>query len=86
MRNLKEQYPKKLEQAIIAALALVLLLFLAYPSVKVKSYEGIKKQELIQVEIIPEIHQKKAVPPPKRPSVPLVSRNAPPGRKVGTDG
>jgi len=82
MQNLKEQYPKKLEQAIIAALALVLLLFLAYPSVKVESYEGIKKQELIQVEIIPETHQDKPIPPPKRPAVPIVSRDAPPGATI----
>ena len=61
-----------MEKAITAALALFLLLFLAYPSVKVKSYEGIKKQELIQVEDIPETHQKKVIqPPPERPSIPV---------------
>jgi len=78
MQNLKEQYPKKLEQAIIAALALVLLLFLAYPSVKVESYETLKKQELTQVEIIPEIQQKRVVSPTVRPAVPVESEDAPP--------
>jgi len=73
--NLKAQYPKAREKAITAALALFLLLFLAYPSIRVKPYERIKKQEIIQVEDVPETRQERVAPPPPRPSIPVESES-----------
>ena len=73
--NLKAQYPKVKEKAITAALALFLLLFLAYPSIRVKPYERIKKQEIIQVEDVPETRQERVAPPPPRPSIPVESES-----------
>ena len=69
--NLRAQYPGAMEKATTAALALFLLLLLAYPSVKIKPYERIKKQEIIQVEDVPETRQEKVAPPPARPSIPV---------------
>jgi protein TonB len=71
--SLRDQYPRAVEKAVTAALALFLLLFLAYPSMRVIPYRKAKAQEFFQVEDIPETRQreKKLGPPPKRPSVPV---------------
>lgn len=73
--NLRAQYSRAMEKSVTVALALFLLLFLAYPSVKVKPYERMKKQEIIEVENIPETHQQKVAPPPPRPSIPVESES-----------
>lgn len=73
--NLRAQYPRAMEKSVTVALALFLLVFLAYPSVKVTPYERMKKQEIIEVENIPETHQKKVAPPPARPSIPVESES-----------
>ncbi len=73
--NLRAQYSRAMEKSVTAALALFLLLFLAYPSVKVNPYERMKKQEIIEVENIPETHQQKIAPPPARPSIPVESES-----------
>jgi len=73
--NLRAQYSRAMEKSVTAALALFLLLFLAYPSVKVNPYERMKKQEIIEVENIPETHQQKIAPPTARPSIPVESES-----------
>lgn len=67
------QYKKVKVRASVVVLEVVLLVFLAYPTLTVKSsYEKTKVQDPLIVEAVPETHQeKKIVRPPERPSVPV---------------
>ena len=69
--DLRGRYRDIFEKSLVLSLGLFLLVFLTWQSVEIKAYQSMRKQEIIQVEDIPETKQVKKPPPPARPAVPI---------------
>ncbi|MFQ6092761.1 MAG: energy transducer TonB [bacterium] len=69
--DLRGRYREIFEKSLALSLGLFLLVFLCWQTVEIKAYESMRKQEIIQVEDIPETKQLKKPPPPVRPAVPI---------------
>ena len=70
--DLKRKYTETFEKCLVLSLALHLSVFSVSREAKVKAYDPVKQQVVIQIEDIPETKQEiKRPPAPKRPAVPI---------------
>ena len=70
--DLKRRYRETFEKCLLLSLMLHLIAFSVSREAKVKAYEPVKQQVVIQIEDIPETKQEiKRPPAPKRPAVPI---------------
>ena len=73
--NLKLGYRKLLWTSVGISVLLHALLFAVFPSFDFKAYSKPQEQIIIQLEEIPETHQRRRPPPPPRPVVPVASED-----------
>lgn len=71
--DLRLQYPRVLETALIITLLLVTLMFIASKHFVIKPKQTRVEEAVIKVEDIPITQQIKRPPPPARPTIPIES-------------
>jgi protein TonB len=73
--ELKLQYKKVLELALIFSLAFHILFMQSFKKFKVRTVQRTAKLKALEVEEIPQTQQEKQAAAPARPSVPIASEN-----------
>lgn len=73
--DLKGRYREIFKKSLVLSLASFLLLLLTFKGVKIRGYQPtMRVVETIEVEDIPETHQRRSPPPPPEPEVPIVAK------------